>query len=149
MPKKGYTEEEILRALGEVEVEETGVAVCRKLGISEQTLYAWKKKYAGLGLSELRQLREENAKRKRLVTDLSLTGTSSRGSSQKGAEGSRPAHPGGGAPCPPPGERAPGDEVAQGPPLHDPVSPPPAPKCRGARRGNIVSGAGRKNERLI
>ena len=48
---------------------------CRRVGISEQTFYAWKRKYAGLGLSELRevrQLREENAKLKRLVADLSL-----------------------------------------------------------------------------
>jgi putative transposase len=75
MPRKGHTEEEILRALREVESGETGTAVCRKLGISEQTLYVWKKKYAGFGLSELRelrQLREENAKLKRLVADLSL-----------------------------------------------------------------------------
>jgi putative transposase len=44
-------------------------------GISEATYYVWKKKYAGLGLSELRelrQLREENSKLKRLVADLSL-----------------------------------------------------------------------------
>ena len=48
---------------------------CRKHGVSQQTLYLWKKKYAGLGLSELRELRElreENAKLKRLVADLSL-----------------------------------------------------------------------------
>ena len=46
-----------------------------RVGISEQTFYAWKRKYAGLGLSELselRQLREENAKLKCLVADLSL-----------------------------------------------------------------------------
>ncbi len=45
------------------------------MGISQQTFYLWKKKYAGLGLSELRelrQLRDENAKLKRLVADLSL-----------------------------------------------------------------------------
>ncbi len=75
MPKKGRSEEEILRVLREVEAGETAVAVCRKHGISQQTLYIWKKKYAGLGLSELRelrQLREENAKLKRLVADLSL-----------------------------------------------------------------------------
>lgn len=45
------------------------------MGISEQTFYVWKRKYAGLGLSELRelrQLREENTKLKRLVADLSL-----------------------------------------------------------------------------
>jgi len=75
MGKKGHTEEEILRVLWEAESDETVVEVCRKHGISQQTFYLWKKKYAGLGLSELRelrQLREENAKPKRLVADLSL-----------------------------------------------------------------------------
>jgi putative transposase len=75
MGKKGHSEEEILRVLREAESGETVVEVCRKHGISQQTYYLWKKKYAGLGLSELRelrQLREENAKLKRLVADLSL-----------------------------------------------------------------------------
>jgi len=75
MGKKGHGEEEILRVLGEAESGETVVEVCRKHCISQQTFYLWKKKYAGLGLSELRelrQLREENAKLKRLVADLSL-----------------------------------------------------------------------------
>ena len=75
MGKKGHSEEEILRVLREAESGETVVEVCRKHGISQQMFYLWKKKYAGLGLSELRelrQLREENAKLKRLVADLSL-----------------------------------------------------------------------------
>jgi putative transposase len=49
--------------------------VCRKMGISEQTFYRWKKKYGGLGVSELRRLRqldEENRRLKRMVADLSL-----------------------------------------------------------------------------
>jgi len=51
------------------------VGVCRRVGISEQTLYAWKRKYAGLSFSELRklrQIREENTKLKRLGADLWL-----------------------------------------------------------------------------
>jgi putative transposase len=75
MAKKGHSEEEILRVLREAESGTTVVEICRKHGISQQTLYLWKKKYAGLGLSELRelrQLREENSKLKRLVADLSL-----------------------------------------------------------------------------
>ena len=75
MGKKGHSEEEILRVLREAESGDTVVEVCRKHGISQQTFYLWKRKYAGLGLSELRelrQLREENAKLKRLVADLSL-----------------------------------------------------------------------------
>ena len=49
--------------------------ICREHGVSEVTYYVWKKKYSGLGLSELRELRqqrEKNAKLKRLVADLSL-----------------------------------------------------------------------------
>jgi putative transposase len=72
MSKKGHTEEEILRALRDAEAGETGAAICRKYGISQQTLYLWKKKYAGLELSELRQLRKKNSKLERLVADLSL-----------------------------------------------------------------------------
>jgi putative transposase len=73
--KRGHSEEEILRVLREAESGETIVEVCRKHGISQQSFYLWKRKYAGLGLNELRelrQLREENSKLKRLVADLSL-----------------------------------------------------------------------------
>ena len=51
------------------------VEICRKLGIAEATFYRWKKKFGGLGvpeLRELRQLREENGRLKRLVADLSV-----------------------------------------------------------------------------
>jgi putative transposase len=75
MGKRGHSEEEILRVLREAESGDTVVEICRKHGISQQTFYLWKKKYAGLGLNELRelrQLREENGKLKRLVADLSL-----------------------------------------------------------------------------
>jgi len=55
---------------------ESGIPVaeiCRKLGISEQTLYRWKKTYAGMGVAELRRLRQlekENRQLKQLVADL-------------------------------------------------------------------------------
>jgi putative transposase len=57
---------------------ESGIPVpeiCRKMGIVEQTFYRWKKKYAGMGVAEVRKLRileEENRKLKQLVADLSL-----------------------------------------------------------------------------
>jgi putative transposase len=57
---------------------ESGISVeevCRKIGVSEATFYNWKKKYGGLGVSELRRLRqleEENFKLKQMVADLSL-----------------------------------------------------------------------------
>ena len=75
MAKKGHTEEQILRALHQAESGVRVSDICREHGISEATYYVWKKKYSGLGLSELRelrQLREENSKLKRLVADLSL-----------------------------------------------------------------------------
>ena len=75
MPKKGRSEEEILRVLREVEAGDTAVAVCRKHGISQQTLYLWKKKYAGMGIVEMRrvkQLEDENRRLKSLVADLTL-----------------------------------------------------------------------------
>jgi putative transposase len=75
MPRKGHTEEQILQALRQAEGGEKATEICRKLGISEQTFYTWKRKYAGVGLSELRelrQLRDENGKLKKLVADLSL-----------------------------------------------------------------------------
>jgi len=51
------------------------VDVCRQLGVSEATFYTWKKKYADLGVSELRKLKQiedENARLRRIVADLTL-----------------------------------------------------------------------------
>lgn len=75
MKKKRYTEEQIAYALQQVEAGVAVAEVTRKLGVSEQTFYRWRKRYGGLGVSELRQLRqltEENRKLKQLVADLSL-----------------------------------------------------------------------------
>jgi putative transposase len=73
--KKGHSEEQILCALHQAESGTRVADICRQHGISEATYYIWKKKYSGLGLSDLRELRqmcEENAKLKRPVADLSL-----------------------------------------------------------------------------
>ncbi len=75
MRKSKFTDEQIAYALHRVEAGTPPAEICRKLGISEQTFYRWKKKYGGLGVSELRelkQLREENRRLKRMVADLSL-----------------------------------------------------------------------------
>ena len=64
-----------MAALRHAEGGATVAEICRDVDISEPTFYVWKQKYAGLGLSalrELRQLREENTKLKRLVADFSL-----------------------------------------------------------------------------
>ena len=53
--KKGHTEEQILRALRQGEGGTRVAEICREHGISEATFYIWKKKYSGLGLSELRE----------------------------------------------------------------------------------------------
>ena len=73
--KKRFTEEQIAFALRQAETVTSAAEVCRKMGISEATFYNWKKKYGGLGVSELRrlkQLEEENRNLKQLVADLSL-----------------------------------------------------------------------------
>lgn len=75
MKKSRFTEEQITYALKRGEAGEVVTEVCRELGVSQQTFYQWKRKYQGMGVTELRRLRqleEENQKLKRLVADLSL-----------------------------------------------------------------------------
>ncbi|BAS37443.1 transposase [Klebsiella pneumoniae] len=75
MKKTRYTEEQIAFALKQAETGTSVGEVCRKMGISEATFYNWKKKFAGLGVTELRRLRQledENQRLKKLVADLSL-----------------------------------------------------------------------------
>ncbi len=75
MKKSKFTEEQIAFALRQAETGTPVAEVCRKMGISEMTFFRWKKKYGGLGVSELRRLRqleEENRRLKRMVADLSL-----------------------------------------------------------------------------
>ena len=75
MKKTKFTEQQIAFALRQAESGTKVPDICRKLGISQQTFYRWKRKYGGLGVSELRrlkQLEEENKQLKRMVADLSL-----------------------------------------------------------------------------
>lgn len=75
MKKTKFTEQQIVFALKQAETGTRVDEVCRKMGISEATFYNWKKKYGGLGVNELRQLKqlqEENTRLKQIVADLSL-----------------------------------------------------------------------------
>jgi putative transposase len=75
MKKSKFTEAQIAFALKQSETGTRVEEVCRKMGISQATFFNWKKKYGGLGVSELRRLRqleEENNQLKKLVADLSL-----------------------------------------------------------------------------
>lgn len=75
MKKSKFTEDQIAFALKQAELGTSVEEVCRKMGISDATFYVWRKKYTGVGPSELRRLRqleEENRKLKQIVADLSL-----------------------------------------------------------------------------
>ena len=75
MPRKGHSEEQIVYALRQAEAGKKVGDICREMGVSQPAFYSWRKRYAGVGVSELRelrQLREENRKLKTLVADLTL-----------------------------------------------------------------------------
>ena len=75
MKKSKFTEAQIVFALRQSESGVKTAEICRKMGISDATFYNWKKKYGGLGVAELRRLKQleaENAQLKQLVADLSL-----------------------------------------------------------------------------
>ena len=75
MKSSRYTPEQVAFGLRQAAESPPVSEVCRKIGISEQTFYRWKKKFQGMGVAEVRLLRvleEENRKLKQLVADLSL-----------------------------------------------------------------------------
>ena len=79
MARKRYSSEQIISMLREAEVIQskgsTVIQACRKLGISEQTYYRWRKDYGGMRVDQAKRLKElelENARLKKLVADLSL-----------------------------------------------------------------------------
>ena len=78
MPKKSFTDEQIVAALRQAESGILIVEVCRKFGGTETTFFRWRKQFAGLGISELRrlkQLEDENKRLKALGADLTLDKT--------------------------------------------------------------------------
>jgi putative transposase len=79
MARKKYTPEKIIGLLREAELAvnqgQTVIQACRKIGVTEQTYYRWRKEYGGMGLEQARRLKElekENGRLKKLVADLSL-----------------------------------------------------------------------------
>jgi len=78
LPKKKFSVEQIVGVLKQAEVGVPVAQLIRKVGISEQTFYRWKKQYVGLEVDQVRllkQLQEENARLKQLVAELSLDKT--------------------------------------------------------------------------
>ena len=75
MNRSRFSEEQIAFALRQADSGSAPEEICRKLGVTQATFYRWKKKFAGMGVSEVRRLKvleEENRKLKQLVADLSL-----------------------------------------------------------------------------
>mgnify|MGYP001308723782 CR=1 FL=1 len=75
MPRKRWTDAQIAMVVRELDNGVKVAEMSRKLGVTEQTIYTWKKRFAGMGTTEirrLRQLEEENRKLKQLVADLAL-----------------------------------------------------------------------------
>ena len=79
MPRKRFSVEQIIHHLREADVllaqGQTVGEVCRRIGVSEQSYYRWRKEYGGLKVEQVRRLKEleqENARLKRAVADLKL-----------------------------------------------------------------------------
>lgn len=74
--KKRFTEEQIIKTLKRAEAGEKTNVLCRELGVAMQTIYAWKRKFGGMEVSDAKKLRElesENSKLKRMVADAMMT----------------------------------------------------------------------------
>lgn len=72
---KRYSEEQIIKILEEHEAGATVAQVCRRHGLHANTLYAWRQKFAGMTVSDVRRLREleeENRRLKQIVADQAL-----------------------------------------------------------------------------
>ena len=79
MPRKRYSVEQIINHLREAEVllaqGQTVGEICRRIGVSEQSYYRWRREYGGLKVDQARRLKElehENTRLKRAVADLTL-----------------------------------------------------------------------------
>ena len=79
MARKGYSDEDILNLLRQIELDLAAgsnvQSACRKVGVSDASYYTWRRKFGGMGRSQLQEfkaLEKENARLKRIVADLEL-----------------------------------------------------------------------------
>jgi putative transposase len=75
MSRSAHTEAQIIGAIKQVEAGRKTDEVAREMGVSKHTIYAWKQKYGGVDVAEaqeLKQLRDENARLKKLVAEYAL-----------------------------------------------------------------------------
>ncbi len=75
MKRSRFTQEQIIQVLQEVQAGGTARDICRRHGVSEQTLYRWKAKYGNMQASDVRrlkQLEDENRKLKQLLAEATL-----------------------------------------------------------------------------
>ena len=79
MPKKGYTPEQIINKLREAEIlhsqGNTIAVISKKIGVTEQTYYRWRKEYGGMRVDQARRLKEleqENSRLKKVVAEFAL-----------------------------------------------------------------------------
>jgi len=75
MARKRYSDEDVLKLLREIDVHLDVVSACRKAGISDKSYYYWRKKFGGLSrsqVSEMKLLKKENERLKKIVADLQL-----------------------------------------------------------------------------
>ena len=75
MSKSAHTEAQMVGAVKQVEAGRRAEEIAREMGVSKHTIYAWKQKYGGMDVSEaqeVKSLRDENARLKKLVAELSL-----------------------------------------------------------------------------
>jgi putative transposase len=75
MKRKRYPEEQIVGVVKRVETGTAVVEICREYGVSEATVHRWKKRYGGMDISEVRQMKQlmaENAQLKRIVAQQAM-----------------------------------------------------------------------------
>jgi transposase-like protein len=79
MVRKRHSDEDVLKLLREIELKLTAgddvASACRNIGISDATYYTWRKRFGGIGrsqLSEMKSLEKENARLKKIVAELEL-----------------------------------------------------------------------------